>query len=79
MEHYAANAVRLTHIGKIIMTEEFEGIVGITAMVMAIFLFVWTFRQVWNRVISRRLGIQQLTFSEAYAITILFFAITNWF
>lgn len=56
-----------------------ELIVGITAMVVAVLLFVWILRQVWNRVFSKRLNIQEVCFSEAYAISILFFAISSWF
>ena len=55
-----------------------EGIVGITSMVVAIVLFVWMVLQVWNRVISRRLDVQEIALPEAYAITLLFFAITSW-
>jgi hypothetical protein len=54
-------------------------IVGLGATVVAIILFVWILQQVWNRVLSGRLGIQQLAFSDAYAISILFFAITSFF
>jgi hypothetical protein len=56
-----------------------ELIVGIIAMVIAALLFVWIFRQVWNRVLSKRSGFQEICFSEAYAISILLFAITSWF
>ena len=54
-------------------------VLGLAAMITAVVLFVWITQQVWNRVLSPRLGIQKLTFADTYAISILFFAITSFF
>lgn len=51
---------------------------GIAAMAIAVVLFVWIVRGVWNRVIAKLVTVPQLTFSEAYALSFLFFAITLW-
>ena len=58
---------------------EAEIMVGIAAMVAAILIFMWILLKVWNGVFAKRLNVQRLGFSEAYAVSILFFAITSWF
>ena len=55
-----------------------EFTVGIASVIAAVILFVWLLRQVWNRVLSIRIGVQPISLSEAYAISILFFATTSW-
>lgn len=52
---------------------------GIIAIIIPVVLFIWIFREVWNRVIANLVTVPQLTFSEVYALTILLFAITLWF
>src|SRR5919108_4051649 len=53
-----------------------ELVLGIAAIVVSVALFVWIVREVWNRVITKVVTVPQLTFSEAYALSFLFFAVT---
>ena len=55
-----------------------ELVLGLTAMIIAVVLFVWIVRVVWNRVVTQLVSVPRLTFSEAYALSLLFFAITAW-
>jgi hypothetical protein len=54
-------------------------VVGIMAICASVVLFVIILRTVLNSVFITRFSLQRVTFSEAYAVTILIFALSCWF
>ena len=54
-------------------------VVGLTAICVAVVLFVTILRTVLNSVFVPRFSLQRVTFSEAYAVAILIFALSCWF
>lgn len=54
-------------------------VVGIAAMCLSVVLFVIILRTVLNSVFVTRFSMQRVTFSEAYAVAILLFALSCWF
>lgn len=55
---------------------EISFLIAVMMLIFSVMLFVYILRQVWNYVFVRCIGIQDITFSESYAITMLIFAIT---